>query len=318
MAAASVLAATVTLAGCGAPGLPGAPSLLDSPGAAVTQDQSSRIMERVMAADTDVREGKPEAISHLNAIYAGEGARAVKANQTLTASKAKSLPKGAPSDVKVLATSRGTDYPRYLLGASLPPGNKQPLLHMIVGTDVRTPYRIAMSAQMLPTAHINAFYAANEGSPVVTDGSDMNVKPVDLLKAYADGLSDKAPENPPYDPDTFSEQIHKKAKEFDQDYEAITTVARSNQVMADPMVAMRQLNGDTMVMGAIERTEIYTIKPGKQMKTPGLVAPFLPGRAILVQKAQVQVMQFLVFILPKDGKAKLVAATEQVVGASGF
>ncbi|WP_116112848.1 hypothetical protein [Austwickia chelonae] len=316
-AAVAAVIAAVALAGCGAPGVPGSGTGYGDPGSTVTDQQAGRILQRVMDADTAVRSGKPEATAQIPVTYAAEGARAADALTKLIGAGAQGKIAQGPSDLKVLANSRGAQYPRYILGASTPAGAQLPHVHLLVATNARTPYRLAMSAQMLPGATINAFPTRDEGTQIVTTGEDMDVKPVDVLKSYADGLSGKK-ENALYQNDTFLEQIVNKMEEQKKASSNQADLVQTNQLMPDPVAAFRELNGDTLVLGAIERTSEYTIKSGQQLKAPPMFKAFVPGRTVLVQQARIQVVQFLVFTVPKSGKARLVAATEQVAGASGL
>lgn len=315
---AALLAAALAgpLAACGAPGLPlaGAPS--DDPGAAVTEDQAVRVLNRVLAEDAQVRSGQPGALTSLPGTYAGEGLVAARAAVQLIAAGVQPKVAGPPTDSKVLATSRGTDYPRYLLGGSTAAGDQLPVLHLLVATKPDTPYRLTLSAQLLPGAQISAFPDRDAGTEVVTDGADMALKPVDLLRAYAEGLATKKPDAP-YEPDTFAEQVRSRAEEAKQAVAGQADFTQSFQVRPDPVVALRQLNGDTLVLGAIERVSDYAIKPGQQMQPTPIFSALVPGRSVLVQQVRTQVAQFLAFTVPKQGKARLVAATEQVSGASG-
>lgn len=305
------------LVGCGAPGLPGSGGPAGDPGGAVTEDQASRILHRVMAADAKARSGQPDSGSALASTYAGEGLVAAKAAVQLIAAGVQEKSPGAPPQIDVLATSRGTDYPRYILGASRAAPERLPVIHLLVATKPDTPYRLTLSAQVLPGAQVSAFPSRDDGTAVVTDGADMALKPVDLLKAYAAGLTSKQ-ENPPYDADTFADQVLSRAEAQKQAVAAQADFTQSMQVRPDPVVAFRELNGDTLVLGAIERISDYAIKPGQQMPPTPIFSALVPNRSVLVQQVRTQVSQFLVFTVPKAGKARLVAATEQVCGASGF
>lgn len=276
-----------------------------------------RVLRRVMTEDSTARSGKPGAGSSLASTYAGEGLVAAKAAVQFIAAGVSSPSAGAPSGLQVLATSRGTDYPRYLLGDSTPAGAQLPQLHLLVATKADVPYRLAFTAQLLPGASINAFPAPDDGTPVVTDGADMTLKPVDLLKAYAEGLAQPKPDAP-YEPDTFADQVLSRAEAARVDVATQADFTQTFQVRPDPIVALREQNGDTLVLGTIERISEYTIKPGQQMQPTPYFSALVPNRTILVQQVRTQVSQFLAFVVPKEGKARLVAATEQVTGASGY
>lgn len=308
--------AVTMLTGCGAPGVPGSGAEEGEPGGAVTDEQAAAILQRVLEADVAARSGAADAEGQVSATYAGEGHRAAKAATQLIAAGVQPKSAGPPTDVKVLANSRGVSYPRFIVGASAPGAKQLPVVHLLVATNPGKPYRLAMSAQMLPGAQINAFPSRAEGAKVVTDGSDMSIKPVDLLKAYADGLAGK--ESQLYEKDTFLEQILAGVEKQQQALKGKAEFQQTHQVMPDPVVALREANGDTLVLGAIERTSNFTIKPGSQLETNAFFKAFAPKRSFVVQQMRFHADQFVVFAVPKQGKARLVAATEQMVEASGY
>ncbi len=315
LAAAIVGAGAVT--GCGAPGVPGSGGPDANPGAAVTEDQALRVAERVLTQDAKLRSGQPDPGSALASTYAGEGLVAAKAAVQLIAAGVQGKSTGTVRDVKVLTTSRGTGYPRYILAASAADTGTLPVVHLLVATKPDTPYRLTLSAQLLPGAQISAFPSRDDGAEVVSDSGDLAIKPADLLTSYARGLAAKQPD-PPYDSDTFAEQVLSRAEAAKTAVAAQADFTQSFQVRQDPVVAFRQLNGDTLVLGAIERVSDYAIKPGQQMQPTPIFSALVPGRSVLVQQVRTQVSQFVVFTVPAQGKARLVAATEQVSGASGY
>lgn len=317
----AVLTAGLTaalLAGCGAPGLPGSGGDTGTAGAAVSEQQAVDILRRVLAEDDAVRSGVPGAAGKVASTYAGEGLRAAQAAVQLIAAGVQKKATGEPVDVKVLATSRGTAYPRHILGASTPAPGRLPTIQLLVATNSSVPYRFALGAQMLPGATISAFPAADEGAQVVTDGADMIIKPTELLTAYAQGLTKAQTGDEPYESDVFLEQVRAASEKTRREIAALADFRQTNQVMRDPVVALRDLDGDTLVLGAIERTSDYAVKAGQQVPPSAIFSAFVPGRSALVQQIRVQVIQFVVFTVPRQGKAHLVAATEQVVGASGY
>lgn len=315
-AVAALAALVLPLGACGLPGV-GAPGQAPAAGGVVTQEQSARILERVLKADTALRSGDSAAANAIMSTYAGEGTRAAKATALLISKGVMAKATSSPKNLTVLANSRGTGYPRYLVGASQEDGQALPMIYLLVATNAAVPYRYTLSAQALPGAQITAFPSAQEGSLVVTDGSDMPVKPLDLLQAYSKGLSVPSPQAP-YEPDVFSEQVRVHAADMRASVAPIADFAQTNQVLPDPIVALRQSDGGTLVFGAIERTSNYAIKDGSSMLPNALFSAFVPGQTALVQQARTTTVQFLVFSVPKQGKARLVAATEMMVSATGY
>lgn len=152
---------------------------------------------------------------------------------------------------------------------------------------------------------------------VVTDGADMTLKPADVLKGYAELLSAARPDAP-FESDTFAEQVRSRAEAAKAAVKGQAEFTQTFQVRPDPIVALRQHNGETLVLGAIERVSDYAILPGQQMAPTPTFSALVPNRSVLVQQVRTQVSQFLVFVVDTKGKARLVAATEQVSGASGY
>ncbi len=315
--AGALTAATLALAACGMPGQPGAGAAGGDVGGVVTGEQADRIAHRVLGQDATIRSGVADAETRISGTYAGEGARAARGSVLLVSKGV--LPKASTElhDVQVLANSRGADYPRYLVTSSTPTPGGLPWVHLLVATNAQTPYRLAMSAQVLPGAQISAFPGTADGSPVVSDDAGYQTRPVDLVRAYAEGLTSER-EDAPYDADEFATQVRARAAKQQTDSAAEADISVTHQVEPDPFVALQQLNGDALVFGTIMRNSDYAIKDGQQMAPTPIFSAFVPGRTVLVQQARTATAQFLVFSLPKEGRAHLVAASEMVVGASGY
>lgn len=315
--AGALAASALALAGCGVPGFVGSPGSPGDVGGVVTGEQADRIAHRVLTQDATIRSGIADAETRISGTYAGEGARAARGSVLLVSKGV--LPKASTElrDVQVLANSRGVDYPRYLVASSTPTPGGLPWVHLLVATNAQTPYRLAMSAQVLPGAQINAFPGAADGTAVVSDGVGYQTNPVDLLRLYAEGLTTER-EDAPYDADEFAGQVRTRAAAQQREYAAEADISVTHQLEPDPYVALEQLNGEALVFGTIMRTSDYAIKAGQQMAPTAIFSAFVPGRTALVQQARTATAQFLVFSLPKEGKAHLVAATEMVVGASGY
>lgn len=315
--AGALAAAALALAGCGVPGFVGSVGSPENVGGVVTGEQADRIAHRVLSQDATIRSGIADAETRISGTYAGEGARAARGSVLLVSKGV--IPKASTElhDVQVLANSRGAGYPRYLVVSSTPTPGGLPWVHLLVATNAQTPYRLAMSGQVLPGAQINAFPAAADGTAVVSDGAGYQTNPVDLLRAYAEGLT-TARDDAPYEADQFADQVRTRAAAHQREYAAEADISITHQVEPDPYVALEQLNGDALVFGTIMRTSDYAIKEGQQMAPTAIFSAFVPGRNALVQQARTATAQFLVLSLPKEGRAHLVAATEMVVGASGY
>src|ERR1019366_941118 len=115
----------------------------------------------------------------------------------------------APQQTQLLAVSRGFGFPRFIVAQTVAFQGSLPILHLLTCPDAATPYRIAMSAEMVPPATVKPFDPLSHGSPLVNDGAGLAVAPAALLKAYAAWMAFPAKSviTPPFAADSFSSQL---------------------------------------------------------------------------------------------------------------
>jgi len=196
-----------------------------------------------------------------------------------------------------------------------------PVLHLLMSPSAATPYRISMSATMLPSSLVKPFDPLSQGSPLVTDGRGLAVSGSALLKAYAAGMAfpAKAVAKPPFAADPFFAQVRAKATAVGKAVATQAVFSQVHRVIPGSMYAVRQANGDALVFGVIERTDSFKVKKGQAVNTAGnreFVA--LTGKKKVTKSATITRLEFVVFAVPRSsGKATLVAASDPVVAGSG-
>ena len=290
----------------------------------LTPDQAETILTRDFTAaqqgdttaDTMVRDV-------LRTAYTGEGLQAANARVKL----AKVQPIGAvspllaPRQPRLLAVPRGFGYPRVILAQTVASDGPLPILYLLTSPDAATPYRIKASATMLPSTSLKPFDSFAKGSPLATDGTGLAVVPAELLSGYAAGMAfpAKAVANPPFLADIFSGQVRSKAASVAKAVAAQATFSQTHKVIPDSVYAVRQVSGDALVFGVIERTDSFAVKAGQAVNTAANKEfVLLSGKKRVTKSATITWLEFVVFAVPRSsGPATLVAASQQVVAGSG-
>jgi hypothetical protein len=321
------LVTVMLLSGCGAArtllGIHEAPKA-NTTSPALTVDQADAILVRVFTAVYQGQTGTGAlASAALEMAYTGEGLRAERARVKLASTQPEAVqsPLLAPQRPQLLALSRGIAFPRFILAQSVSVGGGLPVLHLLTCPDAATPYRIAMSAEMVPPATVKPFDPLTHGSHLVSDGTGLPVTPTALLTTYAAQLAFPAKHmtNPPFAADSFSSQLRSGAASAAKAVVAQATFAQVHKVVSGSVSAVQQASGDALVLGVLERTDSFAVKPGRVVTTAADKAfVLLSGRKKVTKSASITTLEFLVFEVPRSsGQARLVAAREQVVAGSG-
>lgn len=320
------VACGVSVTGCGAGhavlGIHEAPKA-NTTLAPLTADHAKSILTRVFTAAQQVEATTGEA-AHAAArtAYTGEGLRAANARVRLVTVQPVVVgsPLLAPKQ-PLLAVSRGFGYPRIILTQTVASEGSLPILHLLTSPDAATPYRISASATMLLNSTVKRFDAISQGSPLLSDNSELAVAPTALLTAYAGGMAfpAKAVANPPFAADVFSNQVRGNAGATAKAVAAQATLSQVHKVIPSSVYAVRQAGGDALVFGVIERTDSFTVKKGQAVniiENKGFV--LLSGKKSVTKAASITTLEFVVFAVPRsNGQATLIAASEQLVAGSG-
>jgi hypothetical protein len=82
-------------------------------------------------------------------------------------------------------------------------------------------------------------------------------------------------------------------------------------------MAIALKDGGAVVFGLMERVDTITLKPSGKSLTPNADFQRLIGRKTLTERAEMRTFETVVFTVPKEGKASLVAVDEALVSAKG-
>jgi hypothetical protein len=319
-----------SVTGCGAAhsllGIHEAPTAMAT-SAPLTVDQAKRVLARAFTAayQGESMTGAAAAAAQRTA-YTGEGLRAVRAWVRLASIRPRleDSPFLSPQQPRLLAVSRGPGFPRFIVAQTVAPAGGVPIVHLLTSPDAATPYRISMSAEILPLAAVKPFDPPSKGSPLVTDGTGLAVAPTRLLNRYAAWMAFPArPARPlprlPFAADSFSGQLRAGAAGVAKAVATQATFAQVHKVVGSPAYGVRQAGGDALVFGVMERRDSFVVKSGQSVNTVADKAfVLLTGKRKITRGASMTTLEFVVFAVPRStGRATLVAATEQIVAGSG-
>jgi len=311
-----------TLAGCGGGtalvGVHDAPAQVTTT-APIAPDTAEQIATRVLGkADEAARATGSEAQGLREAALTGTALDVADAAARLeTGTPAQPTPITRSEPPKVLAVSRGTAWPR-LIVAQTTAEDGGALLNLLVSPDASTPFRLGASARMHSGASVAALDSLATGSPLVTDGADLAVAPDALLKEYAGSLTYPKPAAAthvrPGDP--FATAVRANAA---QQAKAFGKLARLTQVHRPQKgtVAIRLKDGGALVFGLLERTDTITLGAGGKSLTPSADFQRLVRKKTLTRNAELKSYETVVFTVPAQGAASVVAVDEVLFSAKG-
>ena len=321
LAAVSVL--SLALAGCGVgTGLVGvhdAPAQVRTT-APISAESAETIAARVLTKAAEAAAAKPAEAQELRteALTGSALAVANAASRLESGAAAAPAPLTRTEPPKVLAVSRGTSWPRLILVQSAT-GDGGAVLNLLVSPDARTPFRLSAAAPMQPGASVAALDSLSAGSPVVTDGADLPVQPGALLKEYAASLAYPKPATAKDvdSADPFSAAIRAHAGEQAKTFGKLAALKQVHTVEPDNTVAIALRGGGALVFGLMERTDTITLGKGGKSLTPSTDFQRLVGKKTLTKSATLRTYETVVFTVPAEGKASVVAADEVLFSAKG-
>lgn len=314
---------SLVLAGCGAGsslvGVHDAPKQAAAT-APISAQSAEAIASRVLTKAADAGAAKPADAATLRAEALTGSALAVAnaASRLQTGATPTAAPMRRTEPPKVLGVSRGTGWPRLILAQTTTAENGA-VLNLLVSPDARTPFRLSAAAPMQPGATVAALDSLTTGSPMVTPATRLAVQPADLLKGYAASLAFPKPVADPHvdAAEPFSTAIRAHAAEQAKTFGKLATLKQTHTVEPDSTVAIALRGGGALVFGLLERTDTITLRPGGKSLTPSADFQRLVRKKTLTKSAELKSYETVVFTVPAEGKAQLVAVDEVLFSAKG-
>jgi len=323
VAALSTVALATTLSGCAAiAGVTDAPTA--TVGGAVSASRAQAIAAQVMqTAQQAAAAPGADGDALRDTAFSGDARVAAQADAKLAATltpdqkDALTLTGATPT---VLAVSTGERYPRVMVAQTTRAKSGLPVLSLLTTPDVRTPFKIAASAPMLPSSEVPAFDQVTQGAPMLgDDAAGLAVDPEKLLVAYAASLAfpaAAATPDAPFADDAFATTLRRGAKAQSDALAGVGSFTQQHQAK-DVVGGLRLAGGKgALVFTVLERKDTLlnktqgTVTPSPQFKA-------LTGLTTIKAEAVQNSLELVLFVVPDTGQVTVVGAEEHLVSASG-
>jgi len=258
-----------------------------------------------------------------DAAYTGDALTAAKADAKLAGTLSQDQKDAlalTPSAPVVLAVSNGLSYPRSMVVQTTRAKSGLPVLSLLVTPDVRTPFKIAASAPMLPATEVPAFDQVTQGAPSLgDDAGGLAIDPEKLTGDYAASLAYPAPAvagDRPFTDDAFAAKVKAAAK--DQADKVASVGTFTEQHLAKDVAGGLRLAGErgALAFAVMERKDTVLNKTtGTINVSPQFTV--LTGLSSVKAEATLDTLELVVFVIPDSGQAQVVAAQEHLVSATG-
>lgn len=288
--------------------------------APIAAANATEIATRVLTMADKAKAAKPEEAKAMRAeALTGAALAVATAADRLDADVRTSTvaPVTRTSPPKVLAVSRGSDWPRIIL-AQTTGEEGSAVLNLLSSPDARTPFRLEASVRMHPGATVAALDPLPDGSPL-TDGFTLPIKPVDLMKQYAASLAYPKPVTAKDvdATDPFATAVRANAVAQAKAFGKLATLTQTHVVDPDRTVTIGLRGGGALVFALMERTDTITLSAGGKSLTPSADFQRLVRKKVLTKNAELKSYETVVLTLPAEGRAKVVGVDEVLFSAKG-
>lgn len=323
----TVLAAALALgaAGCGVPeavvGIHDAPR--EKPATApLNAEGAAQIVARVLDDAAAARAATGPAAEKLQAAALTGTARvsaqiaAKVAAKTGTGTPSAEAPLQRAEPPKVLAVSRGQQWPRAILASTLDATTNQQYLHALVSAAPAEPFRLAASVPMLAGAALPSLGEFADGAPLVaSDDKEGRVSsPAAALTDYAAALAYPTPKPSAVvaTTDQFATGLKSSLATQVKSLGKLATLTQVHNPVPKDLLSFELADGGAVVFARMDRADTIKLKPeAKELVLPPLYAK-LAGQAKVTNLVAIQGLEELVLVVPAQGKVSVIGAEEQL------
>lgn len=290
-----------------------------TPMAGVSSTQAERILgavaDGVAAADKDLDAKALEERATGPALDQRGAAYAVKKKV-----KDHDLPPAVAADDIVVNYTAATDtWPR-VTSLITSAGDATQLL-VLTQEDPRSDYKLWSQTRLVPGTELPEIADARQGSPLLDAEADGYAKTpkqtiADYAKALGSGADSKEAKS--FEADDFAKSIWANQKEQRKSAEAGKASVKFSYDPGNQIVAQGTAGDAAVVTGVIEATSTITPQSeGGRTGTLTLSTPQkeLTGESSTQKPVSTSTYQVLTFLVPKDGKVRLIGGLETLSGA---
>lgn len=317
--AAVVAVGALTLTGCGIEErivhLQPAPTENAEVGAPLRVEAAEQIAARVLS-QAAAAEGQEERA----AIHVGPALRVadVRAEREVQAEEAVDVV--TPPAPAVLAMSRGQEWPRAILAATLDSATQTQHLHVLVSTGPTDQFKLYATAPMLPGASVPGLGELAEGTTFAAAAPDAPIEASAVVEEYAKGLAfpDPAETTVVAVDDPYAESLQRNATEQDEAFADLADLARSHAPIADSVLSFETVDGGRIIFAQMVRKAVITLTDeAKELKIEDQSLQDLSGKEVVTESFTSEHLENVLFVAPAEGPAGLIGAEEVLLRAEG-
>jgi len=224
-----------------------------------------------------------------------------------------SLSNDAPG---VLAVPHSPSYPRVIIAQTTLAKSNTPVLNLLVQAGADQPYKVAASTTLLPKANVSGFPSSAAGALGV-DGANLVASPQDVLRDFTASVKYPSPATAKLlADDPFTSALRQNAK-------SQATALGNTGVLGQshtPGVILGgvTLTGDngTLVFMTAKRVDEIALREATAV-TPSVEFQILAKLKQFKTEASFTTDEVIAVVIPKAGKARIVARSEQMIAAYG-
>lgn len=306
-----------SLLGCGVPervvGLRPAPTEQIG-GAPFTQASAQSIATRVLAAAGLAFAAPDGRNDDRGEVLSGPALRLAQVSNRFTTREASLTPRTAP---QVLAISTGRAWPRRILATTVVDDIQS--LHVLIADSPTAPYKLWVSAPMLPGASIPALPPVSDGISTITTDAGLVASPARVLTAYCRLLDvPRTLKRSSYvtDDDAYAVALLRASAAQKKALGSLGTFTRTHRVVPDESVAFQLADGSALAFGQFTRTDqLAPTSKAKRLDLPADLAK-LAGRKTVTDRLRLRWLMTTIMVIPADQPARVVGVGEQLRGIS--
>jgi hypothetical protein len=227
-------------------------------------------------------------------------------------------PVSQPSRVVVTA---GRSFPRTVLAVWQAQGSSTREAVLMTSADVRTPFRVATRVDLLPGQVLPPTAANTRGASVLADDVEGLVStPRQAVRDLASLLQTGKASGTPFEDSAVVRQVRSKAAAQARDVAKVATFTQRHTPRDDGTTVIRTADGGAVVIAAINRTDLFTVRKGAGVITPPPAYRALAsGLKKITKSATVTTVETVVLVLPPRGKGsvRVIGFSEVPVAVKG-
>lgn len=272
---------------------------------------AARVLSQAAAAQTEEERA---------AIYVGPALRVASARAARGAPAVAPADVVAPSSPSILAMSRGQEWPRAILAATLDSDTSTQHLSVLVSTGPADQFKLYGTASMLPGTSVPALGDLAGGTPFAAATPEVPIEGSAVVDEYARGLAFPTPGETSVVgmDDAFAQSLQRNSAAQEAAFNGLATLTRAHAAIPDSLLSFETADGGRLVFAQMTRqATIALAEEAKEVKIEDQTLRELSGKETVTESFLTEHLENLLFVAPPTGLARLIGAEEVLVRAEG-